>query len=111
MIGKGRRKVVNRAAQALRMAAQSLKNSKTALGAFFRRMRARLGPAKAITATAHKLSRIVYRMLKFGQDYVDKGEQYYEQRYRLRVIKSLQKRAQFLGYELVEKNSPAQASL
>ena len=111
VIGKGRRKVVNRAAQALRMAAQSLKNSKTALGAFFRRLRARLGPAKAITATAHKLSRIVYRMLKFGQEYVDRGEQYYEERYRLRVIKSLQKRAQTLGFELVEKNSPAQASL
>ena len=103
--------MVNRAAQALRMAAQSLKNSKTALGAFFRRMRARLGPAKAITATAHKLSRIVYRMLKFGHEYVDQGEQYYQERYRERVIKSLKKRAHLLGLELVEKNSAALASL
>jgi transposase len=108
---RGRRKVVNRAAQALRMAAQSLKNSKTALGAFFRRMRARLGPAKAITATAHKLSRIVYRMLKFGHEYVDQGEQYYQERYRERVIKSLKKRAHLLGLEVVEKNSAALASL
>jgi transposase len=54
------RSVINRAADVLRMAAQSLKDSQSALGAFFRRLKARLGPAKAITATAHKLARIVY---------------------------------------------------
>jgi transposase len=101
VISKASRKVVNRASQALRLAAQSLKHSKTALGAFLRRMRARAGAPKAITATAHKLARIVYRMLKFGQEYVDIGEQYYEQRYQQRVIKNLHKRAQSLGYALV----------
>ena len=63
------------------MAAQALKESKTALGAFFRRKRAQLGAAKAIKATAQKLARLVYRMLKFGEDYVEVGEQYYEQKY------------------------------
>ena len=62
------RKVQNRAARALRLAAQSLHSSKSALGAFYRRMRARLGAPKAITATAHKLAKLVYRMLKYGMD-------------------------------------------
>lgn len=97
------RHVVNRAAGAFRMAAQSLKNSATALGAFYRRMRARLGAPKAITATAHKLARIVYRLLRYGEEYVDAGERYYEERYRKAVLKNLLKRANSLGYELVLK--------
>jgi len=101
ILSRSSRKFINRAAQALRMAANSLTNSKSALGAFLRRLRSRLGPAKAIAATAHKLARIVYHMLKFGQEYVDAGEKYYEQMYRNRVVKSLQKRAQSLGYALV----------
>ena len=96
------RSVINRAADVLRMAAQSLKDSQSALGAFFRRLKARLGPAKAITATAHKLARIVYQLLKYGQNYVDPGAQYYEQRYRENVVKNLKKRAASLGYTLVE---------
>jgi transposase len=99
------RPVINRAADVLRMAAQSLKDSQSALGAFFRRLKARLGPAKAITATAHKLARIVYQLLKYGQNYVDPGAQYYEQRYRDNVVKSLKKRAASLGYTLIE-NAP-----
>lgn len=95
------RHVVNRAAWAYRMAAQSLKNSGSALGAFFRRMRARLGAPQAITATAHKLARIVYRMLRFGKAYVDQGELYYEQKYRERVLTHLKKRAHSLGYQLL----------
>ena len=67
------RAVTNRAADVLRMAAQSLKDSQSALGAFFRRLKARLGPAKAITATAHKLARIVYLLLKYGHHYTDPG--------------------------------------
>jgi len=99
------RKVQNRAARALRLAAQSLHSSKSALGAFYRRMRARLGAPKAITATAHKLAKLVYRMLKYGMDYVDSGQQYYENQYRERVIRNLTKRAREMGYVVVCTNT------
>ena len=69
----------NRAATALRLAAQGFANSHSALGAYYRRMRARLGAPKAITATAHKLARLVYSMLRYGTAYVDAGQQAYEQ--------------------------------
>ena len=95
-------RVVNRAATALRLAAQSLLRSKSALGAYLRRQRARLGAPKAITATAHKLARLVYSMLKHGSAYVDVGQKHYEERYRSRVIQNLKRRAQDLGYELVD---------
>lgn len=95
------RKVQNRTARALRLAAQSLHKSKSALGAFYRRMRARLGAPKAITATAHKLAKLVYRMLKHGMDYVDSGQQYYENQYAERVLKNLTKRAREMGYAVV----------
>jgi transposase len=91
----------NRAAQALRMAAASLYRSKTAIGAFFRRMRARLGAPKAITAAAHKLARILYSMLTQGIDYREAGENYYEQQYHVRVMANLTKRAKEFGYILV----------
>ena len=91
----------NRAAQALRMAAASLYRSKTAIGAFFRRMRARLGAPKAITAAAHKLARILYRMLTEGVNYREAGENYYEQQYESRVMANLTKRAKEFGYILV----------
>ena len=71
------------------MAAQSLNNSKTALGAFYRRIRSRLGAPKAITATAHKLARIFYLLWKTGKDYVDPGIDAYEQQYQGRVLKTL----------------------
>jgi transposase len=74
------RHVENRAATALRMAATSLWRSKTYLGAKFRRLRARLGAPKAITAMAHMLARLVYRMLRYGEQYVDKGMKYYEEK-------------------------------
>jgi transposase len=90
----------NRAAQALRMAASSLYRSKTAIGAFFRRMRAKLGAPKAITAAAHKLARILYRMLTEGTNYREIGENYYEQQYQARVVASLSRRAAELGYVL-----------
>ena len=101
--------VVNRAAMALRMAASSLYKSSCALGAYYRRMKSRLGAPKAITATAHKLARLVYSMLKNGTEYTDVGQEYYEQTYKSRVIKNLKKRAQQLGYELVETMLPNQA--
>jgi transposase len=99
------RKVRNRAAQALRLAAQSLHHSQTALGAYYRRMRGRLGPAKAITATAHKLAILVYRMLKYGMEYVDQGQQAYERRYQQQSLKSLAKRARQMGYAMVNIDS------
>lgn len=92
----------NRAAQALRMGASTLYRSKTALGAFFRKMRARLGAPKAITATAHKMARILYRMLAAGGNYREAGENYYEQQYQERVLANLTKRAKEMGYKLVQ---------
>ena len=69
--------------------------------AFYRRLRSRLGTPKAITATAHKLARIFYRLWTSGADYQDPGMDYYEQRYQERVINNLQKKALVLGFELV----------
>jgi transposase len=94
---------VNRAAQALRMAARNLQRSQSALGAFFRRVASRRGVAKAITATAYKLARIVYQMLKHGQEYVSRGQQEYEQAYQERVLRNLQRKARELGYELTAR--------
>ena len=102
---RGTRKVYNRAAHALRLAAQSLHRSKTALGAYYRRMKGRLGPAKAITATARKLAILIYRMLKYGMKYVDRGQQAYEQQYQERLLRSLRKRARQMGYEIVTLQS------
>ena len=104
------RRVKNRVRQALRMGATSLRHSKTALGAFFRRMRSRLGSASAITATAHKLARIVYRLLKYGEAYVAEGMEAYEQRYRQRLLQNMIKTAKAFGYELVPKVTEAGVS-
>jgi len=76
------RPVLNRAADVLADGRSKSERQSKRPGAFFRRLKARLGPAKAITATAHKLARIVYLLLKYGHNYVDPGAQYYEQRYR-----------------------------
>lgn len=91
----------NRAATALRLAAQSLLHSKSALGAFLRRKAAQIGMPKAITATAYKLARIIYDMLTHGTAFVERGQDYYERSYRARVIKNLTRRANELGYTLV----------
>ena len=69
--------------------------------AYLRRQRARLGAPKAINATAHKLARLVYAMLTHGTSYVDAGQEYYEERYRSRVVQNLKRKAQDLGFELV----------
>jgi len=95
----------NRAAVALRLAASSLHHSQSALGAFFRRLKARLGTPKAIVATAHKLARLVYRVLKHGEDYVAQGMAEYEQTYRDRVVKHLARKAKELGYQLLPANT------
>lgn len=94
----------NRAATYFRLAAQSLHHSSSALGAFLRRLKARLGPAKAITATARKLAVLFYRMLRYGHAYVDPGQEYYERQYRQRLLDNLRRRATRLGYKLVPHN-------
>jgi transposase len=94
------KKTQNRANLAFRLAAHSLTRSDTALGAFYRRMKARHGPAKATTATAHKLARIVYSMLKNRTAYADPGVTYYEEQYRDRAIRNLKRKAAALGLDL-----------
>ncbi len=89
----------NRAAQALRMAAASLYHSQSALGAYYRRMAMRIGKPQAVTATAHKLARIVYSMLKHGTEYADAGQDYYERQYKERMVRTLSQRAKAYGIE------------
>lgn len=102
--------VHNRAAQALRLAAQSLSRSSSAWGAFYRRMRARLGGAQAIVATAHKLARIIYHLLTHRQPYQHVSAKEYDQRQHNRYVKSLQRQAARLGYGLTPLPPPASVS-
>lgn len=106
ILSRHTRHVINRVTDALRLAATTLQNSKTALGAYYRRMRGRLGPAAAITATAHKLARIIYRLLKHGEAYVQKGMEHYEQQYRERLLYNLKKTAASLGFKLAPAQPP-----
>jgi len=99
---------VNRVAAALRLAANSLYQSKSALGAFYRRMKSRLGAASAVTATAHKLARIVYMALRHGMAYVKQSQEEYEKQMRAKLIGSLKKRARQLGLEVKEKSEEGQ---
>jgi transposase len=101
VLRRGKRRVINRAATALRMAATTLLRSPSYLGAQYRRLRTRLGAPKAIPAMAHRLARLVYRMLKYGQQYVDKGMDHYDQKYRDQQIQSLKKKAAKLGLQLM----------
>jgi transposase len=101
VIRRGTRRVVNRAATALRIAATTLLRSQSYLGAQYRRFRSKLGAPKAITAMAHKLAVLVYRLLRWGHEYVDKGMQYYEERHREQQIRLLKKRAAKLGLLVV----------
>jgi transposase len=96
------RKVVSRLATALPVAATTLRNSDSYLGAQFRRFGTRLGAPKAITAMASKLARLIYRMLRFGQQYVDRGTAHYEQRLRQQQIQFLARTAAEHGFALVE---------
>jgi len=100
VLARGTRHVLNRAANALRLGASTLLKSQTYLGAQYRRLRSKLGAPKAITAMAHRIARLVYRMLKYGQHYVDKGAEYYEQRNRQQQIEFLRKKAARLGLQL-----------
>jgi transposase len=102
VIGKGRLPTNNRLTVAFKMAASTLRESDTYLGAQFRRLRTRLGAPVAIKAMAAKLARLVYRMLRYGMQYVDRGAQLYEAQHRQRQINSLKRKAVELGFELVE---------
>lgn len=101
ILNRRTRKVVNRAAVAFRSAAITLLRSRSYLGAQYRRLRTRLGAPKAITAMARKLACLFFRLVKHGQQYVDKGNEYYEARYREQQIRSLAKRAQKLGVQVI----------
>jgi len=94
------KRCANRVTQALKMSAMGLLRSKSALGAYCRRMAARMDKPKAIKATAHKLARLVYTMLTKGEEYVDRGQDYYEQQHHQRVVANLQRRAKDLGFTL-----------
>ena len=90
----------SRAAALLRLAAVTVGRTATALGAFYRRLSARIGKAKAVTATARKIAVLFYNALRHGMDYADPGASYYEERYRQRVLANLRRRAKALGYVL-----------
>jgi transposase len=94
------RKGKNRAARALRLGAWSLLRSQSALGAYLRRQRSRLGAPKAVTAAAHKLARIVYHLVRYGVAYVKETEAAYAEQVRTRLEKQLRRRAQELGFEV-----------
>jgi transposase len=100
------RRSANRAAALLRIAAVNIGKTRTALGAFYRRLAARVGKAKAVTATARKLAVLFYNALRSGMVYADPGADYYEERYRQRVIHNLQRSARHLGFMLVESIDP-----
>ena len=104
------RRSANRAAVLLRLAAVSVGRTSTALGAFFRRLAARVGKAKAVTATARKIAVLLYNTVRYGKAYTDPGVDYYEERYRMRAIASLRRRADGLGFTLVEGASVVGAS-
>ena len=101
ILSRKTKRSANRAAAAFRLAAASLSRSKTALGSFYRRIRVRVGPAEAITATARKLAVLYYSLLKHGSAYVESGQQAYEEKYQQRRLHSIQKQALALGYQLI----------
>jgi transposase len=97
----------SRAAALLRLAATTVGRTETALGAFYRRLSARVGKAKAVTATARKIAVLFYNTLRHGMAYADPGASYYDERYKRRVVTNLERRAKSLGYVLTEATAPA----
>ena len=102
-VRRQRRRPPNRAGQALKVAAQSLARSDSAMGAYYRRMKAAHGPGIAIKATAHRLARMLYRCVRYGEAYVDQGQAAYEAMYRERRRAALLRQATHLGYDLVPR--------
>lgn len=101
----------SRAAALLRLAAVTVGRTETALGAFYRRLSARIGKAKAVTATARKIAVLFYNTLRHGMDYADPGAAYYEERYRQRVLSNLRRRAKVFGYVLQQATEPETAAV
>jgi transposase len=108
VLRRGTKRVFNRAATALRVAAQTLHRSKSYMGAKYRRLRAKLGAPKAITAMAHHLARLIYRMLRYGTEYHDKGVEHYERQYRHNQMNWLKKQAAQLNMQLIPAQELAQ---
>jgi transposase len=107
VLSRKTRRSASRAAALLRIAAVNVGRTHTALGAFYRRLAARAGKAKAVTATARKLAALFYNALRFGMAYADPGEDHYEQHYRQRVIHQLHRRAHKMGFTLVREENAA----
>jgi transposase len=105
ILSRRTRRSGSRAAALLRLAAVTVGRTQTALGAFYRRLSARLGKAKAVTATARKIAALFYNTLRHGMAYSDPGTSYYEQRYWARVLRNLQRRAKSFDYVLQEASS------
>jgi transposase len=101
---KRRSSASTRVAAALRMAALSLRNSATALGAYYRKIARRLNGDVAVFATARKLATLIYRLLRWGQPYVDEGAEAFERRYQETRLKNLKAKAKELGYQLLASN-------
>lgn len=104
---RGPRKGKNRVAIALRMAAQAVGRTQSPLGLFYRRIKGRIGGQGAVTATAHKLAVLVYRMLKFGSEYVKRSVAEYESKLRASLERQLRTRAAKMGFDLVSRCAAA----
>lgn len=107
VLGSKSKHTGNRATQALKLAAVAVRSSKSALGAYYRRICPRMDKPKAVTAAAGKLARLVYIMLTRGEEYTDQGQQYFEERYRERVVRQLTKKVRELGLDVVPGPAPA----
>jgi hypothetical protein len=94
-------KTQNRAGQAFRMAANSVKKADCPFGVMYRRLRSRLGPAQATVATAHAIARVVYKMLKYKVEYDPLSVNEYQQQYEQQQVKYMRKKAAKFGYQLV----------
>jgi transposase len=97
---RSHRKGTNRVTIALRMAARSAGKTMTPLGLFYRRIRSRIGGLGAVKATAHKLACLVYRMLKYGQEYVTQSMEEYEAKIKANMLKTLKRKAAAMGFQL-----------
>lgn len=100
MLTSRSRKTTNPIAAHLRLPAVSVGRTDTALGAFYRRLSARIGNAKAVTATTRKLAILFYNTMRFGIGYRDPGADYYEAAYRDRIVKRLRRRASEFSFQL-----------
>jgi hypothetical protein len=101
VLSKKSKKIVNRAATAFRLAAYAAGKSDSSIGAFYRRLRSRMGAPKALTATAYKIARLFYMCMKTGRSYKDLGADYYERMYKERVLRNFKHKAATLGFTLV----------